>query len=49
VYRPHAAALTSEISEEGRLFLAGLLTPLSDQQLRDLFEAARVNLRPRAP
>jgi len=37
------------ISEEGRQFLANLLMQLSDQQLRDMFEAARVYLRPRAP
>jgi hypothetical protein len=37
------------ISEEGRQFLASLLMQLSDQQLHDMFEAARVHLRPRAP
>jgi hypothetical protein len=37
------------ISEAGRQFLADLLTQLSDNQLRDMFEVARVNLRPRAP
>jgi hypothetical protein len=37
------------ISEEGRSFLAGLLAQLSDAQLRDLFEVARVNLRLRSP
>lgn len=37
------------ISEEGRRFLAQLLVQLSDEQLRDLFDAARVHLRPRAP
>ena len=37
------------ISEAGRKFLADLLVQLSDDQLRDLFEAARVYLRPRAP
>ena len=35
------------ISEEGRKFLSDLLTQLSDQQLRDMFAAARVQLRPR--
>ena len=35
------------ISEAGRKFLADLLGQLSDQQLRDLFEAARMKLRPR--
>lgn len=38
-----------EISEEGRRFLAGLLMQLSDAQLRDLFDAARVEFRPRDP
>jgi hypothetical protein len=38
-----------QISEAGRAFLAGLLVQLSDAQLRDLFETARVNLRPSAP
>jgi hypothetical protein len=33
------------ISEEGRSFLAGLLVQLSDRQLRDLFEVARVDQR----
>lgn len=37
------------ISEEGRRFLASLLTQLSDDQLHDLFEVARFNLRPRSP
>jgi hypothetical protein len=37
------------ISEAGRRFLADLLDQLSDRQLRDLFEAARVELRPRSP
>jgi hypothetical protein len=37
------------ISEEGRRFLASLLTRLSDRQIRDLFEAARVQLRLREP
>ena len=37
------------ISEEGRQFLADLLSQLSDQQIRDMFEAARVHLRLRAP
>lgn len=34
-----------EISEEGRKFLAGLLTQLTDEQLRDLFEVARFGRR----
>ena len=33
------------IGEEGRRFLARLLAQLSDAQLRDLFDAARVDLR----
>jgi hypothetical protein len=33
------------ISEEGRQFLADLLVQLSDEQLRGMFEAARVQLR----
>lgn len=37
------------ISEEGRRFLANLLLALSDRQLRDLFEVARVDLRARKP
>jgi hypothetical protein len=37
------------ISEAGRQFLADLLAQLSDQQLRDMFETARVHLRTRAP
>jgi hypothetical protein len=37
------------ISEEGRRFLAALLTQLSDRQIRDLFDAARVHLRLRNP
>ena len=37
------------ISEAGRQFLADLLAQLSDQQMRDMFETARITLRPRAP
>jgi hypothetical protein len=37
------------IGEEGRRLLARLLTQLSDRQLRDMFDAARVHLRPRSP
>ena len=37
------------ISEDGRRFLANLLQQLSDRQIRDLFEAARVHLRLRNP
>jgi hypothetical protein len=38
-----------EISEEGRKFLADLLTQLTDPQLRDLFEVARFARRPAEP
>jgi membrane-associated phospholipid phosphatase len=37
------------ISEEGREFLATLLSALSDSQIRGMFEAARVDLRSPAP
>lgn len=37
------------IAEEGRAFLSSLLAELSDGQIRDLFEVARVAQRPRAP
>ena len=37
------------ISEAGRRFLSKLLGQLSDRQIRDLFEAARVQLRLRSP
>jgi hypothetical protein len=37
------------ISEGGRRFLAVLLSQLSERQIRDLFEAARVQLRLRNP
>ena len=37
------------ISEEGRRFLADLLVKLSDTQLHDMFEAARVTLRLKDP
>jgi hypothetical protein len=37
------------ISEAGRQFLANLLTQLSDRQLQDLFEVARVRYRLRSP
>jgi len=37
------------IGEAGRQFLADLLMQLSDRQIRDLFESARVQLRVRAP
>ena len=38
-----------KISEAGRAFLAGLLVQLSDAQLRDLFETARVKRRSSDP
>jgi hypothetical protein len=38
-----------EISEEGRAFLARLLAQLTDRQIHDMFEAARVSLRLRRP
>jgi hypothetical protein len=38
-----------KISERGRAFLAGLLAQLTDRQLHDLFEVARVELRSRKP
>jgi hypothetical protein len=37
------------ISEAGRLFLVGLLNQLSDAQIQDLFEGARITLRSEAP
>ena len=37
------------ITEEGRQFLSGLLAQLSDAQIRDMFDAARVHLRARVP
>ena len=38
-----------QISEAGRQFLAGLLVQLTDKQLHDLFEVARVDHRSRKP
>ena len=38
-----------KISEAGRAFLAGLLVQLTDAQLRDLFESARVTRRSSDP
>jgi hypothetical protein len=37
------------ITEGGRKFLADLLVQLTDQQLRDMFEVARVDRRSRKP
>jgi hypothetical protein len=37
------------ISEGGRAFLADLLQQLTDAQIRDMFEVARVTLRVRDP
>ncbi len=50
LYRPFLGTLERPpISEEGRQFLAGLMNQLTDAQIRDLFTAARVQLRSRAP
>jgi hypothetical protein len=38
-----------KISEAGRQFLADLLVQLTDRQLHDLFEVARVDRRSRKP
>jgi hypothetical protein len=38
-----------QISEAGRAFLSGLLAQLTDRQLHDLFDVARVELRSRKP
>jgi hypothetical protein len=38
-----------KIHEPGRAFLAQLLTALTDRQLHDLFDVARVELRSRQP
>jgi hypothetical protein len=38
-----------KISEAGRQFLANLLVQLTDQQLHDLFDVARVDRRSRRP
>jgi hypothetical protein len=38
-----------KISEAGRALLAGLLTQLTDHQIHDLFDVARVDLRSRKP
>jgi hypothetical protein len=38
-----------KISEAGRALLAGLLTQLTDRQIHDLFDVARVELRSRKP
>jgi len=49
---PHSltGSLTNPgISEEGRRFLADLLEQLTDRQLYDLFDVARIKLRPRLP
>ena len=37
------------IGEAGRQFLSDLLMKLSDQQIHDMFAAARVQLRPKTP
>src|SRR5262249_14781572 len=44
--KSHTGTLDNpRISEAGRRFLSALLLQLSDRQLRDLFEVARVNRR----
>jgi hypothetical protein len=49
LYKPFLGTLEMPpISEGGRQFLAGLLEQLSDAQIHDLFDAARVTLRPTA-
>lgn len=48
--RSYTGTLTDpQVSEAGRAFLADLLAQLSDAQIRDLFTAARVQLRTRVP
>ncbi|HEX5070569.1 MAG TPA: hypothetical protein VFV78_10190 [Vicinamibacterales bacterium] len=50
LYRPFLGTLERPaISEAGRSFLAGLLDQLRDAQIRDLFTAARLDLRSRDP
>jgi hypothetical protein len=50
LYRPFLGTLERPpISEEGRAFLADLMNQLTDAQIRDLFTAARVQLRSAAP
>ena len=50
LYKPFLGTLERPpISEPGRAFLAGLLDQLRDEQIRDLFTAARVDLRSRNP
>jgi hypothetical protein len=50
LYKPFLGTLERPIiSEEGRHFLADLLGQLRDEQIRDLFTAARVDLRSRKP
>lgn len=40
--------INPQISEDGRAFLARLLTQLTERQLRDLFTVARFTIRPQA-
>jgi hypothetical protein len=48
--RPFFATLERpRIGEDGRAFLAGLLDQLGDDQIRDLFDVARVTRRPIDP
>jgi hypothetical protein len=44
-----ATIVNPVISEQGRALLADLLAQVTDDQLRGIFEAARVHLRPRDP
>ena len=47
--RSRAASSDPKIGDAGRAFLAGLLVQLTDAQLRDLFETARVKRRSSDP
>jgi hypothetical protein len=50
LYKPFLGTLERPaISEQGRKFLSDLLAQLSDEQIRDLFMSARVDLRSRKP
>jgi hypothetical protein len=50
LYKPFLGTLERPpIGESGRAFLANLLSQLRDEQIRDLFTSARVDLRSRKP
>jgi hypothetical protein len=50
LYKPFLGTLERPpITEPGRSFLSGLLNQLRDEQIRDLFTAARVDLRSHDP